>query len=619
MVTDSILLISKFSARARLGLALALIVCTSCSSPQKNAVALPSDSELAESLATLSQEVQRFDTSYGPTMTEGTSRFVDRTDDYGLAGIEATSFVVVDLNRDLWDDLIVMPGYFSQPRFFLFDPALKRFVESTHAFFPEVLQASYLLVADFNNDGVKDVVVGVLNQRGEFSKLPISLWHGSWDEKNLLRFTRAERFVNLPPEPTSSLVAVDVNLDGRLDLFVGNWYQEKKKTLLPTADRLLLNLPEKWVDASERLSGEQSTSGGDLFPPNAKPTYGASSCDVDQDGWPDILTASSSGHYNKLWMNRPTPAGDARTFVDVGRDANYAADTNGVLVPTGGGRSFSVVCADYNDDGLMDIFMGELSHGWDNLGVDRSSVLTGSKPTYPPFFLRTEYMSDAAADNWNQGDKRAQWADLNLDGHVDLVVDNSGFPPLSRLVAFAQDETHAFVNVAHQWGLDVVNPTGTVIADFNHDGKLDVLTAQSSVRKASITNRVYLLENQLDLTGRRSFVFHLEAQRANRDALGAMVLLYVEEEGKRTVQRRWHEWSQGGIPSQNPAGVHFGVNAGAKVVGVKVRWPIPKSAPQRRGKTLERLYPLTDNPKTPHQVFTLCESGEKQRDRFRCR
>ena len=134
----------------------------------------------------------------------------------------------------------------------------------------------------------------------------------------------------------------------------------------------------------------------------------------------------------------------------------------------------------------MDIFLGELSHSYDNESVDRSSILTGSKESFPPFFIRTEYLSHTQTEQWNQGDRRGVWLDYNLDGRIDLLVDNSGFPPHSRLVLFEQDKDHGFSNISTKAGLDIVNPTGTITLDINRDGAPDILTSQNNIRNSEI-------------------------------------------------------------------------------------------------------------------------------------
>lgn len=593
-----------------------LLTLLSCGSSHKKAPR--TNSELERALKALpEQDAPR--AVYGPTNPAGHG-FVDRTKEYGLEGIEAVWFGAIDLNRDLHDDLVILTGYFHQPRFFLFDRRLKKFIE-TSSRLSESMSASYLAFADFDRDGVLDMLAGVLNQRGEFTKLPLTLWKGSWDAKNQMQWSRDNTFLRLSPEPTSSVALIDANLDGRLDIFMGNWYSDHKGSQIPTADRLLMNLPDGWADKSDWLTGEGQKSSNDLFPPSAKPTYGAATCDMDQDGWPDILTASSGGHANKLWLNRaprPGPLMEGRRFLDVGRESGFGHDANGALVPTGGGRTFTAICADYNDDGIMDAFLGELTHGWDNVAVDRSSILTGARQTPPLSFYRTEYLSDNQTENWNQGDKRASWADLNLDGRVDLVVDNSGFPPQSRLVSFMQDETHAFTNVAPQWGLDIVNPVGTIVMDVNGDGRPDIVTGQSNVRQSDIPGRIYVLENQLKLTG-RSRVFYLEGERANGQGIGAMVMLYTVEGTKQVVQRSWNEFVQGGLSSQRPAGVRFGVAAQTQVLGVKVRWPILKGGSGRSTAVVEKMYPLVDDAKKPLQEWTLCEDGRVSPGRFSCK
>jgi hypothetical protein len=299
-----------------------------------------------------------------------------------------------------------------------------------------------------------------------------------------------------------------------------------------------------------------------------------------------------------------------RYFDDVGPISNYASDPEGSLIPTGGGRSFFSSCTDYNDDGIMDVFMGELSHAYDNDSVDKSSILTGSKEMYPPFFLRTEYLSDATSEAWNQGDRRAVWLDYNIDGKIDILVDNSGFPPYSRLVLFEQDETRAFVNVASPAGIDVVNPTGTISIDLNQDGLPDLITSQNKIRKADIAERLYVFENHVERNGNRSIKVHLHGIKSNSQGIGAMVMLYTQSGQRKIVQRRWVETTQGGLPSQNESGIIFGVSPGVETVGVKVRWPFARKTGLGSGTVLEKLYSLKSFPEKEFLEITLCEDGK---------
>jgi hypothetical protein len=407
-------------------------------------------------------------------------------------------------------------------------------------------------------------------------------------------------------------------LDGWIDIFIGNWFESRNGQYYPVSDRLLRNNKGQFEEATTLLKDEAKKSPDQLYPPNAHPTYGSSSCDIDQNGYPDILTASSSGHKNKLWMN----LGDSRTgergFEDIGATTNYGSDPNGSLIPTGGGRNFFSACTDYNDDGMMDLFLGSLSHAYDNESVDKSSILTGSKETYPPYFVRTEYLSDATSESWNQGDKRGVWTDYNLDGRIDLVVDNSGFPPHSRLVMFEQDESHAFVNLAGQLGIDVVNPIGTISVDVNHDGLPDLITSQNNIRHSDIPPRLYLFENQNKIPGRKSLKVYLQGIKSNTEALGAMVMLYTKKNNQKIVQRRWNEYSQGGLTSQNEDGVHFGIGSGVEAVGVKVRWPFKVKSGFKQGQTIEKLYSLQGYMNKDFVEVTVCEDGKIMAGKISC-
>jgi hypothetical protein len=585
----------------------------SCSNAPKKSV----DEEsimLSEELASLSKKIQVV--NYGPTLKEE-GVFLDKTAEYGLADLFAVTFNAVDLNFDGKTDLVLLPTYYSRPKFFIFDPATKKYLPWAHDPLPADFKASFLLFYDINKDKTIDILAGVLNQRSEVSQIPVKLYLGKI-KNGLISFEEDPNFIKLESAPTSSITLLDFDLDGWIDIFIGNWFENRSGKYYPVSDVLLRNNKGTFQDASSLLKDESKKADDQIYPPNAKPTYGSSSCDIDQNGYPDILTASSSGHKNKLWMNLNEPITGERYFTDLGPTTNYGSDPDGSLIPTGGGRSFFSACTDYNDDGIMDVFLGALSHAYDNDSVDKSSILTGSKSTFPPYFLRTEYLSDATSESWNQGDRRGVWTDYNLDGRQDLIVDNSGFPPYSRLVMFEQDESHAFMNVAGQLGIDVVNPTGTITMDINHDGRPDIITSQNNIRRSDISPRLYVFENHSKLPGRKSLKVHLRGTKSNTEALGAMVMLYTKKNKKKIVQRRWNEYSQGGLTSQNEEGIHFGIDAGVEAVGVKVRWPFKSKLGFKQGQVLEKLYSLQGLMTKDFVEVTVCEDGKILAGKISC-
>jgi hypothetical protein len=548
-------------------------------------------------------------TRYEPTKTKISSSYIDKTTDYGLNGIEANNFYVVDLNADSYSDLVVLSRSPSQPQFYIFDVALKKFKLSTHSHLNTGAQASFLLFADFNGDKILDMLSVYFNQQTELSPVPIRLFKGEF--KNLiLTFETEMPFPNIATS-TSSVTAVDIDLDGDLDLFVGNWLEKTKLGFIPVADKMLLNESGKFKEIFI-LENEHKKGPNDRYPVNARPTYSTSTCDMDENGFPDIMTTSSSGYSNKLWMNfNNIENRKLRFFKDDAINSGYGADHDGLTVPTGGGRSFFSSCADYNNDNIMDIFLGELTHAYDPESVDRSSILTGTNLAYPPSFIRTEYISDVTSTNWNQGDRRANWIDYNLDGLLDLLVDNSGFPPYSRLVLFEQDETHAFTNMSSVQGLDFVNPTGTVILDINKDGLPDILSGQNNIRNVNLPNRIYLFENNLKLNGERSVRVYFDGKKMNHQGIGSMVWMYTESPHKKLIQKRWVEYSQGGFPSQNEEGIFFGIPRGMKLRGFKVRFPLKKSEKYSKTDPVEWRFSIDEKDQNQNQlIFTLCEDGQ---------
>lgn len=547
---------------------------------------------------------------FGPTKTSGNLWFQDKTKAYGLEGIKAAHLYAVDLENDGDTDLVTLSNNHAEPEFYFFDSKKKKFSKGNSPFL-EGVRASYLLFYDFDKDGVTDVLVGFLNSKNEMARVPLKMYKGSLT-KNKLTLTEIKGSISLEPGPAATVSVIDYDLDGWLDIYVGNWFSINGDKTEPMIDHLNYGNKFKFKEATDLLRGElYKPKGSDVYS-NARPTYATSTCDVDQNGYPDVLTASSNGYGNKLWMNLYDFAEKTRYFQDYGKESNFAADLNGFLDPVGGGNTFFAACADYNNDGIMDAYLGELTYSYDNETRDKSSILSGNRKGFPPHFIRTEYTNDDESGKWNQGDRSAIWIDINFDGHMDIVVNNSGFPPKSRLILFKQQPDHSFDDVSEIAGIDIVNPEGAIVADINNDGKPDIITGQTNVRNTKIANHLYFFENHLPWNGKRALRAYLSGKRGNLKGIGGMIILHTTKGSKR----QFVEYSQGAQSSQHEEGMFFGLSQGEKIKSATVRWPIYKD--DKFNSFVEKTYNLSGIKIAPFAKVTFCEDGKVFSGKRKC-
>lgn len=553
----------------RLSTCLIFSLVTSCGSFHKTHKS--SDSQTGSAARKAQRIKEKFsDKNYGPT--QKSDYFVDVAKDVGLDRYKASRFYIYDLDNDNNEDIVILEDGYSTPLFLV--QTKSGFSRAKNIFFEKPIKASFLNFIDMDKDGVVDVLVAVHNQKTELSRTPLTAFKGVKNRGNLVfkEFPNQKK-LNFKT-PISSVSIFDYDYDGNLDFFIGHWYDTKKKggaQLVP--DRLMTIKNKKVYDVSGALSGELNRVDG--FYKNATPTYGVSHCDIDGNGIVDILTTSSSGYPNKMWLGEY--AGENIVYKNYGLESRYAQDGEGLTINRGGGNSTYSICTDYNNDGIMDIALGEITHSYDNENRDRSSILTGEGLGFPPTFIRTEYTSDFGFSNWNQGDQRGGWLDFNNDGLQDLFVENTGFPPHSRLILFKQESDHAYVDFAKSLGVDIVNPTGTVFLDYNNDGKLDILTSQSSIRDKSLKPKIFLFENRGDFKG-NSISILLEGKKSNRDGIGSKVIVRTKDGNEYS---RWHQTNYGPLPSQNSQYIHVGIGE-SEVKEIEVLWPFKKDKKQLR-------------------------------------
>lgn len=527
---------------------------------------------------------------------EGTV-FVDKAQEYGLKDVTAVHLYAVDVNNDGATDLVVLDDFYAAPKFYYFDKKEKKFKLGENPF-NEIVRASYLNFVDLDHDGVYDVIVGNLNQKSEMTQFPGRVYKGLL-EKGKLRY---ELKSTLPTGvlPTASIVPFDFNLDGEIDLYLANWFSQKDNNPRPVTDKLLQGKGFVFSDVGDLLKGENDFNKSEKIYPNATPTFGASVCDVDKNGLPDIMTSNSNGYYNKLWLNL-----DGKSFTDYGRESGYAADSEGSADQKGGGNSFFSLCGDYNNDGIIDVVVGNLSRDSDPESRDKSAILTGSTRAFPPKFYRSEFYLNEQKTNWSEGDRRGVWIDYNLDGLNDLIVANSGFPPSSRLIFFEQQPDHAYEDKAHDFGVNLMNPSGIVTIDLNGDGVMDFISGQSKVRAGGIDTRLYVFENQTKREGRGSMRFHLQGKKSNYHGLSSTLTFQTS----KTKYFGEANYLYGSLPSQNEEGVYFSFGK-EEPRNVEVRWSIGSEDRLGRVTPTVRRYNLQKfSGKGKHLELNLCEDG----------
>lgn len=311
--------------------------------------------------------------------------------------------------------------------------------------------------------------------------------------------------------------------------------------------------------------------------------------DVDNDGWPDLYVT------NDLWS--------PDTFYHNMGDGTFQLISPDMLQNTpwfSMGGDF----ADINNDGLNDYFVGDMisrdhtkrltQHG----GMDMSAPPIGFTPQVmrnslylnngDGSFSDIAWLADVAASEWTWS---AKFADMDLDGFVDLLITNGmvrdlmdsdfnaqaaqvgqtqgreaflaffqQFPVLNNPnIAFRNNGDLTFSDASAQWGFNTaVIGHGLSLADLDNDGDLDVV-----VNNFNENAQVY----RNDASNHRLMVT-LQGQTSNRFGIGAQVTLTTDQGSQTRIVTS----SGGYLSSHQPVAV-FGLGAGAQIQQLQVEWP----------------------------------------------
>jgi enediyne biosynthesis protein E4 len=435
-------------------------------------------------------------------------------------------------------------------------------------------------VADFDNDGFPDLFVVGVNRN--------ILYHNNRDGT----FTDITHRAGLDhPDPRYGemwgihAAWLDYDNDGWLDLLVINYCLWDPKNEPYCGDsrpghRTYCH-PSKYAALPNQLfRSNRDGTFTDVSASSGIGKYlgkgmGAATADFDGDGLIDIFVANDT-EPNFLFWNK----GHGK-FAEVASPQGVAFNQFGTPV-----SSMGVDFRDLDNDGRPDLFITTLSNEgfllFHNTGARFDDIADQAQISLPS--LPSSGWSNPIVDLNNDG-----WKDLfSANGHViDNIELTQSRTYHQRNSIFQNNGDGTFRDASSEAGRDFQRSAvhrGAAVADFDNDGRMDIVVT-------ALSDRPELFHNTSPNAGHWLLV-RLVGHRSNRDGLGAILRLEIDD--GRTL---WNQASTSvGFASASDPRVHFGLGRSSTIKSLEIRWP---SGKRQKLESLKPDHILTVEEPTP--------------------
>lgn len=367
------------------------------------------------------------------------------------------------------------------------------------------------LFVDFNSDGCPDVFVVSHSDCGATSRL----WSNRCDGSGTFRHVPAAEagyYVEGPPLMSGWVTRLDFNGDGRQDFWgrhgraMGGRYRNGSEPGSFTPRFVAKEEGCEGYCAFADITGsgklEVITDARQVFDMAGRQLRRASGSralqvvgDVTGDGWPDIVQPANGGY----WRN---DAGDL-VWIDV---PAFTGDS-----------SMQMLLADFDNDGHLDLFhldgpqFGDSTRALLYRNDGAGGFVNVSAGSGLARIAASDYGNVIAADFDNDG-----FQDLMVSGVADSVRIYRNNGDMTFTVSNATSFGSSAGRVAGGWQSG--KPRADV-ADFDADGRLDIV-------KTQFPGNVGLWRNATDTGGRRWMKVRVRGDNCNSDGVGASVRWY---------------------------------------------------------------------------------------------
>jgi len=279
---------------------------------------------------------------------------------------------------------------------------------------------------------------------------------------------------------------------------------------------------------------------------------GATICDFDRDGWPDLVVANDTVAQQLFKNNRNG------TFTETALALGMAYDDNGRAY-----AGMGVDCQDYDNDGWPDIFINALSN-------QTYALYHNNKGTFDDVTAPTGLAAITALySGWG-----AKFLDYDNDGWRDLFVAQGHVldqvqleqPDVRYLepMLMLRNAKDRFANVSAQSGEPFKVPRagrGAAVGDLDNDGRLEIVV--------NCNDAPAVLLHSEGGPANHWLIVDTHGTASNRDGIGTAIRLVSESGAEQygTVN------TAGSYLSASDKRVHFGLDADRRVRLLELTWP----------------------------------------------